>query len=158
MRAPITTAAARLPGLRAMLQRVLGMVDRWLTPLFDLAIRIYVANVFLPAGWLKLADWDSTLALFQFEYHVPLLPPALAAVLGTGGELVFAVLLALGLAGRLGAAGLSAINIIAVVAYPDMSDLGRQDHVLWGLLLLVTLLHGPGRFSCDHWLKTYWAR
>lgn len=32
-------------------------------------------------------------------------------------------------------------------------DLGRQDHLLWGMLLLVTLFDGPGRLSVDHWLK-----
>ncbi|MCX7172878.1 MAG: DoxX family protein [Proteobacteria bacterium] len=144
----------RLP---AMLRRAIALTEEWLTPCFDLGIRLYIATVFLPSGWLKLTAWDSTLALFEYEYHVPLLPTHLAAVLGTAGELVLPVLLVLGLAARLGAAGLSVINVIAVVAFPDMSDLGRQDHWLWGTLLLVTLLHGPGRFSCDHWLKRRWS-
>lgn len=143
--------------LRAAAQRVVGLIERWLTPLFDLGIRLYVANIFLRAGWLKISSWDSTLALFQYEYHVPLLSTDLAAVLGTSGELVLPVLLALGLAGRFSAAGLGVINVIAVIAYPEISDLGLQDHLLWGLMLLVTLLHGPGRFSCDHWLNRFRA-
>jgi putative oxidoreductase len=129
------------------------LIERWLTPLFDVAIRCYVASVFLRSGWLKISDWGSTLALFKYEYHVPLLPPAVAAVLGAGGELVLPVLLILGLAGRFGAAGLTVVNLVAVISYPDLSDLGRQDHLLWGVLLLVTLLHGPGRLSLDHWIK-----
>lgn len=141
----------------ARFQPAIALVDAWLTPLFDLGIRLYVANIFLPAGWLKISSWDSTLALFEYEYHVPLLPTYLAAVLGTAGELVLPVLLALGLAGRFSAAGLGVINIIAVTAYPEISDLGRQDHLLWGLMLLVTLLHGPGRFSGDHWLNRFRA-
>jgi len=136
---------------------VITLIEHWLTPLFDLGIRLYIANIFLPAGLLKLRDWGSTLALFQYEYHVPLLPPALAAVLGTGGELVFPVLLVFGLAARFSAAALWVINIIAVIAYPDISDFGKQDHLLWGLLLLVTMLHGPGRFSCDAWLSKRWV-
>jgi putative oxidoreductase len=132
--------------------RVAQTIEGWLTPLFDVAIRGYVASVFLRSGWLKISDWGSTLALFKYEYHVPLLPPALAAVLGAGGELVLPVLLILGLAGRFGAAGLTVVNLVAVISYPDLSDLGRQDHLLWGVLLLVTLLHGPGRLSIDHWL------
>jgi putative oxidoreductase len=133
--------------------RAVALVDRWLTPLFDLAIRLYVASVFFRSGWLKISDWSSTLSLFKYEYHVPLLSPAVAAVLGAGGELVLPVLLVLGLAGRFGAAGLTVVNLVAVTSYPDISDLGRQDHLLWGVLLLVTLLHGPGRLSLDHWLR-----
>ena len=39
---------------------------------------------------------------------------------------------------------------------PDISDAGIQDHLLWGVMLLVTVLHGPGRWSLDHWLKQRW--
>ncbi len=129
------------------------LLETWLTPLFDLAIRLYVAQVFLRAGLVKISDWGATLALFQYEYHVPLLLPALAAVMGAGGELLLAPLLVLGLAGRFSAAGLTVVNIMAVISYGDLSDLGRQDHLLWGLLLLMLLLHGPGRLSLDHWLQ-----
>lgn len=138
-------------------QRAIALMEAWLTPTFDLAIRLYVANVFFKSGLTKIQDWSSTVALFQYEYQVPVLPPELAAVMGAAGELGLPVLLALGLAGRFGAAGLSVMNVVAVIAYADLSDLGRQDHVLWGVLLLVTLLHGPGRWSLDSWLKTRWA-
>lgn len=148
---------ARLRRLSATAQSAIMLLERWLTPCLDLAIRVYIASVFLPSGWLKLMNWDSTLALFESEYHVPWLSASAAAVLGTFGELLFPLLLALGLAGRIGAAGLSVINLIACFAYPDLSDLGRQDHLLWGVLLLVTLLHGPGRFSCDYWFKRHWT-
>lgn len=128
------------------------LLETWLAPLFDLAIRLYVAQVFLRSGLVKISDWGATLALFQYEYHVPLLPPALAAVMGAGGELLLSPLLALGLAGRFGALGLTVVNIMAVISYGDLSDLGRQDHLLWGMLLLMVLFHGPGRLSLDHWL------
>jgi putative oxidoreductase len=127
-------------------------LESWITPVFDLLVRLYVAEVFFRSGWLKIADWSSTLVLFENEYHVPLLPPELAAVMGAGGELLLPPLLALGLAGRFAAAGLGVVNLVAVISYPDLSDLGRQDHLLWGVLLLVTLLHGPGRLSLDHWI------
>lgn len=129
------------------------MLEQWITPLFDLGIRLYVASVFLRSGWLKISDWDSTVALFEYEYHVPLLPVDVAAMAGTAGELLLPVLLALGLAGRFGAAGLSVVNLVAAYSFPDISDLGLQDHLLWGMLLLVTVLHGPGRLSLDHLLK-----
>jgi putative oxidoreductase len=140
-------------GLLSVAQRAITLIERWLTPTFDLAIRLYVASVFFKSGLTKIQDWSSTVALFQYEYQVPVLPPELAAFVGTTGELGLPLLLAFGLAGRFGAAGLSVMNVVAVIAYADISDLGRQDHVLWGVLLLVTLLHGPGRWSLDYWLN-----
>lgn len=139
-----------------LIRQAIALIERHFTPWFDLGIRLYVAEVFLRSGWLKISDWSTTLQLFQSEYQVPLLSPQIAALLGTAGELGLPVLLVLGLAGRFGAAGLSVVNLVAVLSFPDISDLGRQDHVLWGALLLVTLFHGPGRFSLDFFLKQRW--
>jgi putative oxidoreductase len=145
-----------LPQSFAFFCRITGLVETWLAPLFDLGIRWYVASVFFRSGWLKISSWDSTLMLFRYDYHVPLLSPHTAAIMGTGGELVLPVLLVLGLAGRFAAAGLSVVNVVAATSFPDISDLGLQDHLLWGMLLLVILAHGPGTLSVDCWLKKRW--
>lgn len=121
-----------------------------LSPAVDLVIRVWVAGVFFKSGLTKIASWDSTVALFENEYAVPLLSPDLAAALGTGIELVFPVLLVLGLGTRASAFVLFAFNIVAVISYPELGDVGLRDHQTWGLLLLVTLLHGPGALSLDH--------
>ena len=63
-------------------------------PLLLLALRLFIASVFFKAGLTKIEDWDTTLFLFTEEYSVPLLPPALAAFLGTAGELLLPPLLA----------------------------------------------------------------
>lgn len=118
----------------------------------DLLFRLWVANVFFKAGLTKIGNWDSTLFLFQNEYAVPLLPPDVAAYLGTANELTLPVFLALGLLTRPAALMLFVFNIIAVISYPDLGEVGYQDHVYWGLLLLVPLFHGPGRLSLDHLL------
>lgn len=138
--------------LHDMTRPLIGIADRTLRPAFDLGLRLYVAEAFFRSGLTKIADWSTTLALFENEYHVPLLSPFLAALMGTAGELTLPVLLALGLAGRFGAAGLFVVNLLAVLSYPELSDLGYQHHVLWGVMLLVILLHGPGRWSVDAWL------
>ena len=121
---------------------------------FQLAIRLYVGWVFVKSGWLKLSDWSQTLSLFQTEYHAPLLPPALAAVVGTAGELGCGVLVILGLIGRGGALGLFAVNALAVISYRDVLladgfEAALAQHVLWGFMLLVLAVHGPGRWSLD---------
>lgn len=137
--------------------RATGLLESWLTPLFDLAIRLYMAEIFFRAGVLKIADWSSTLDLFAYVYAVPVLPSYLAALGGTAGELVLPIFLVLGLGGRCAALGLSVMNVVAAISFPDISDLGLQDHVLWGALLLIPVFHGPGRISLDAFLKQRWG-
>lgn len=134
-------------------QRALHAAEEWLAPALDFGIRLLVASVFFKSGLTKIASWSTTLSLFENEYSVPLLPPELAAYLGTGVELGLPVLLVLGLGARLSAGVLFVFNIIAVISYPDLSEVGLKDHQYWGLLLLVTLLHGPGKLSLDHLLR-----
>lgn len=122
-----------------------------------LAARLYVGQVFFSAGLTKMADWGTTLALFAEEYHVPLLPPAWAAALGTTGELALPVLLVLGLGGRFAALGLSVVNAVAVVSLAELAPLALQAHVLWGVLLVALALHGPGAWSLDR-LVWPWAK
>jgi len=130
------------------IRRAIGWLES-LQPLALLAARLYVAQVFFSSGLTKLRDWEITLALFEDEYHVPLLSPELAAVLGTGGELVLPVLLALGLAGRFAAAGLSVVNVVAVLSLADIPPAALQQHWFWGSLLLGLVLWGAGRWSVD---------
>jgi len=129
-----------------------SLLDR-LQPLLLLAARLYVALIFFRAGWLKLSDWSSTLVLFRETYKVPLLSPELAAYIGTFGELVFPVLIVLGLAGRLGAAGLFVVNVMAVASYLDLFGFecpaGINAHYYWGSMLLALIVFGPGRISLD---------
>lgn len=123
------------------------------SPLANLAIRLYVANVFWVSGQTKIASWDSTLALFENEYAVPFLPPEIAAYMGTGVELGMPVFLALGLGTRFAGIVLFVFNIIAVISYPDLGEVGIKDHTHWGLLLLVPVFYGAGKLSSDHWIR-----
>ncbi len=141
--------------MRTLIQRALvvtGLVDR-LQPLGLLALRLYVSSVFIKSGLVKIHDWGATLALFHDEYKVPVLPPDVAAVVGTFGELTFPVLITLGLMGRFGAAGLFVVNVMAVVSYPDLwgfeCPAGIQSHFFWGSILLALTLFGPGKLSID---------
>lgn len=128
----------------------------WLAPLGDLLARLWVAKIFFMAGLTKITNWYGTMALFQYEYHVPFLPPAAAAVIGTGAELVLPVLLAIGLGGRFMILIFFVYNAVAAFSYPFLwtpeGAMGLDQHINWGLLLMLLMFHGSGKLSIDHWL------
>lgn len=94
---------------------------------------------------MRTGGWETTIALFSDEYHVPLLPPELAAWLGTGAELLLPCLLVLGLGGRIAAIGLLVLNAVAVLSLGDVAEAALQQHVFWGSLLIGLALWGAGR-------------
>lgn len=148
MLAPVTRLWARFVMLLEALQ-----------PLAQLAARLYIFRVFFLSGLTKIHDWDTTLALFTDEYKVPLLPPALAAVMGTSGELGLSSLLLVGLFGRFAALGLSVLNVVAFISLPEVSDPIVMQHQFWGSLLLALALWGPGKLSADGLLgERLWGR
>ena len=131
--------------------------SRWpeyLAPALDLALRIFLANVFIKSGLSKIQNWDSTLYLFSDVYQVPLLPSDLAAYLASAGELGLPVLLVLGLFGRFAAAGLFILNAVAAYSYySGLSEAGLNQHIYWGLLLAALLIFSSGKWSADTWLE-----
>ena len=128
-------------------------LQRWIAPLVLLLVRLVAAEAFFKAGQVKIANWESTLYLFEYEYQVPLLPYEAAAYMGTAVELLLPPLLALGLFSRPTALLLFVFNAMAVISYPVLWDNGFLDHQLWGLMLLMTFLWGAGRLSADYWLR-----
>lgn len=141
----MTPLLSTLSRASAALARALDSVQ----PAAALAARVYVAQVFFLSGLTKLRDWGTTVALFTDEYHVPLLSPTAAAVLGTAGELVLPVLLVLGLGGRFSALGLFVVNAVAVVSLAEIAPAALQQHVFWGALLLALAVYGSGPWSFD---------
>ncbi|MFT3734030.1 MAG: DoxX family protein [Rhodocyclaceae bacterium] len=146
----------------ALLQRGISLSAQpvaWLNalqPVLLLLVRLYIAWIFFASGLTKIDDWGTTLALFQDEYQVPLLPPALAAFMGASGELLLPPLLVLGLAGRFAALGLFVVNAMAVISYPALFQFdcpaAIQSHYFWGASLLGLAAFGPGTLSLDAWL------
>ncbi len=144
---------ARLAGLYCAVARVVYKLQ----PLLLLGFRLYVARVFFMSGLTKIRDWSITVALFTDEYHVPVVSPAVAAALGTATELSMPVLLALGLGARFAAGVLFIFNIVAVVSYQALPDTAVKDHILWGTMLLVLTICGPGKIAVDTWLERRFA-
>jgi len=73
---------------------------------------------------------------------------------GTFGELFFPILLILGLGGRIGAIGLSAVNAMAVISYAHVLlgegfEAAIGQHYLWGVMLATLAVYGSGALSLD---------
>jgi putative oxidoreductase len=136
----------------AFIGQFLRALDRVPYALLALPLRVAVATVFWSSAMAKLANWDTTIALFVDEYRVPLLPPELAADLALTIELTTPVLLVLGLLTRAAALVLIGMTtVIEVFVYPQ----AWPTHVQWAAMLLILICRGPGELSIDQLL---WRR
>lgn len=151
---PLDRALRSLPALWQWMDRPLNALR---SPL-AVAGRLYVAQAFFLSGLTKLRDWETTLALFSDEYHVPLLPPQVAAYMGTAGEIGLPILLALGLGGRFAPLGLSVVNVVAVLSLSDIAPAALQQHMSWGIVLAALAVCGPGGWAADRLWTTSWLR
>lgn len=129
---------------RMSLERVTLAIPQLLT-------RFALAGVFFRSGMTKTANWDLTVQLFADEYRLPLLPPDIAALLGTTFELGCSVLLAIGLMTRIAALPLLAMTaVIEIFVYPQ----NWPEHLTWTALLVLLILRGAGTYSLDHIVAT----
>lgn len=150
----IAPQGARLPFPgSAALQRLAMWLDRFAAPLHQLFIRLWMAEIFWASGVNKIQSWDTTILLFAEEYKVPLLPPEMAAVLGTATELSMPVLLAFGFCTRLAALPLIAMTLVIQFTYLD-----KAEHWLWLLALALLVARGAGMLSIDTLLRNLAVR
>jgi putative oxidoreductase len=131
----------------ASLDRARAWLAQFPLSILLLAGRIGVGATFFKAGLLKYNSFEFAVKLFQEEYRVPLLDPAVAARIAMVQELTIPFLLFLGLATRI--ATIPLLGMIAVIqtfVYPN----AYNDHLVWGSILVLVLTRGPGVFSLDH--------
>ncbi|MGH7396696.1 MAG: DoxX family protein [Candidatus Rokuibacteriota bacterium] len=134
-------------GLRHLRESTIECLEGVPLSIHLLLFRLAIASVFLPAGFLKLAGWESTIALFQDEYKIPVLPPALAATMAASFEVGCSSLLIAGLATRFATLPLlGQILTIQLFVYPQ----AWHEHLVWGGILLFLLTRGAGAVSLDH--------
>jgi len=120
---------------------------------FALAVPFWRSGINKWDGFLQLNDVAVLLFSSEFKLHLPGGPygfpaPALMAFITGSAEILFPVLLILGLATRMTAAGLLVMTILVQLTVPD----GWPLHVTWAAISLALMSSGPGRFSCDHWI------
>lgn len=117
--------------------------------------RLWLAWPFATAGWHRVITWDAQEYLFTDIHPVPLLPAVIAAPLTTGSEIVLSLLLILGLAGRVGAAGLAvmAATLFLVIGQtPQGMENGiaiAAEQIPWILVGGALFVLGPGFLSMD---------
>ena len=165
---PVSTAPASAEG--SGLARLIGWAYAWFAriphSLVALLARFSIAAVFWNSGQTKVSGFalnlvtgefalgwpqlsDSALALFQDEYKLPFIAPAIAAPMAAFAEHLFPLLLLIGLGTRLSALGLLGMTlVIQVFVYPG----AYATHGTWAALLLYLVSQGPGAFSVDHWI------
>ncbi len=166
--APRTAAAAPVPSsaLVRFVTTVNALFQRVPVSLVAFIARFSIAAVFWNSGQTKIEGfvvnlvsgevslgWPrlsaSALALFEDEYKLPLLSPAIAAPMAALAEHVLPLLLLIGLATRLSAFGLLGMTlVIQLFVYPG----AYATHGTWAAVLLYLMAGGPGVLSVDHWL------
>jgi putative oxidoreductase len=133
-----------------IVQHAIATLDRIPDWFIALAARIFPATVFWQSGQTKVAGWHlkvSAIALFENEYHLPLIDPTTAAYASTFSEHLFPILLILGLATRFSAFALLFMTaVIEIFVYPG----AWPTHGLWATCFLVVIARGPGAVSLDH--------
>ncbi len=143
-------------------------------------LRLILAWEFWEAGLAKFngenwfdsipwADWQ-----MGFPFPVNLLPVEINWYLSMGAELLFSVLLLLGLGTRFAAFGLLIVDSIAMAAvhwpaqWSSLAELWQGyvisagDYgnfklpLLFAIMLLPLIFHGAGKLSLDHWILQHW--
>jgi putative oxidoreductase len=132
--------------------------------LVQLVLRVALAVPFWRSGILKwngfgkLSDTAVTLFTDEFMLHLPGGPyhfpaPAVMAFVSGCGEIMFPVLLVLGLGTRFAALGLLFMTLIVELTVPD----GWPIHLTWAAMALGIMAWGPGRISMDHLVRGFFG-
>jgi len=147
--------------LTTITDQAVGII-RWIAQpsLAQLMLRLALAVPFWKSGILKWNGFfqlnDTAIYLFtdEFKLHLPGGPydfpaPAAMAFFSGCGEIIFPVLLVLGLGTRFAALGLLFMTCIVELTVPD----GWPIHITWAAMALAIMAWGPGRLSMDHALS-----
>lgn len=144
------TIKDRIIALYAALGRPFEMRDFVL-----LWVRAWIGKVFYDSGRTKAGEkyWeinDFQGTLFEEEYGISFIDPEIAAQLALYAETIMPVMLFVGIASRLGAAGLLGMTLfIQLFVYP----LHFTDHITWAVALVMIICMGPGKLSLDHFFN-----
>lgn len=136
------------------LEKIAGMAA-------PLLLRVALALPFFKSG---LTKWDGFMSLspaasylFEEEFKLHLfgqtydLPfPDVLAFASGSAEIVFPILLVLGLGTRLSAMGLLGMTAVIQLIVPEG---WANFHLPWATMAIALMAIGPGQISLDHWIR-----
>ena len=140
-------------------QRVNAIIELIAQPsLTQFVLRIALATPFWRSGinkwdgFFQLNDVAALLFSSEFKLHLPGGPysfpaPEATAFLVGSAEILFPILVVLGLGTRLAASALLVMTLVVELTVPD----GWPVHITWAAMALGIMAWGPGRLSLDHW-------
>ena len=137
----------RLASRAGIVREYLNLAGASSQPIFDLALRGFLAQSFWVSGLIKVADWQTALNLSRYEYPVSWMDPVTAAYVGISIELLAPVMLVFGFATRLSAFSLLALSLVIQLEYRALNE-----HVFWAILFAWYAVRGAGSISLDHFL------
>lgn len=146
------------------LQSLPQRLDRWITPVAQIATRLAFGQAFALTGWGKLHDLDRNVAFFR-DLGIP--APAIQAPFVATLEFVGGLCLVLGLATRPMAALLACTMVVALLtadrqglldAFLLDATFANIAPVPFLVALLWLLAQGAGRLSVDHLIARRAAR
>lgn len=119
-----------------------------------LVIRLWLFKVFFNSAMTKFYNFESTVFLFKHEFKVPLLTPEWAAYIGTGAEFILAIMVLVGLAGRIAPLAFLLFNAVMVYSYPFLwtpeGAAAMNQHIFWAFIMGVLVMYGHGKVSLDY--------
>lgn len=161
-----TITASGAGAIAGQIKRVIALLGRIPDSFTAIIGRFSIAAVFWLSGQTKIdgfainiingdfhLGWphlnDTALMLFEEEYKLPFISPAVAAPMAAFAEHFFPIMLLLGLATRFSALALLGMTlVIEIFVYPD----AYPTHGVWATVLLFLIAKGPGKLSLDHWI------
>jgi len=156
-----TSESGRWQALSGLVHRAIVVVQAIAQPSltqlvlrFGLAVPFWRSGILKWDGFLQLKDTAVLLFSSEFQLHLPggpysyPAPEVMAFIVGCA-EIVFPVLLVLGLATRLAAFALLVMTLVVELTVPD----GWPVHVTWAAMALGIMAWGPGRLSLDSLIR-----
>lgn len=150
----------RLTGLPGMVNCTLAGMTKAAAIAAPLFLRGALALPFFKSG---LTKWDGFLSLspaasflFEEEFKLHILgqvydlpAPDMLAFASGSAEIIFPILLILGLGTRFSALGLLGMTAVIQLIVPDG---WANFHLPWTTMAIALIAVGPGRLSLDHWI------
>ncbi|WNO09751.1 DoxX family protein [Teredinibacter sp. KSP-S5-2] len=140
-----------------------GLCPEWV---ISITFRISLFLVFWQSAQKKISgieflgqDWafwnvtDRTIALFQYSYNIPLIPPEITAYIATFAEFFLSITILLGFMTRMSA--LCLLIMLAIIQFVVLFPNGDwQTHLLWAGMMVYLLKNGSGSLSLDNLIRS----